>query len=75
MPSPSADPSLGFARKLAMSAVAAGVAEAATFPLDLLKTRLQLVGQQQMAAAMRSQRPGLLSVAVAVVRTEGFLGL
>ncbi|KAL4443680.1 hypothetical protein ABPG75_011417 [Micractinium tetrahymenae] len=79
MPSPSAAPALGFAHKLALSAVAASVAETATFPLDLLKTRLQLAGQQQQAAAaaaaLKPRPPGLLSVAVGVVRTEGFLGL
>ncbi|KAL4447226.1 hypothetical protein ABPG77_007259 [Micractinium sp. CCAP 211/92] len=75
MPQPSADPALGFAHKLALSAVAASVAETATFPLDLLKTRLQLAGQQQLVAAVQAQRPGLLSVAVGILRTEGFLGL
>lgn len=75
MPQPSADPALGFAHKLALSAVAASVAETATFPLDLLKTRLQLAGQQQLVAAVQAQRPGLLSVAVGILRTKGFLGL
>lgn len=75
MSPPSADPAQGFAHKLALSAVAASVAETATFPLDLLKTRLQLAGQQQLAAAVQAQRPRLLSVAVSIVRTEGFLGL
>ena len=60
--------------KLCLSAVAASAAETATFPADLLKTRLQLAGQQ--AAAGGALRPaGLAATAASIVRTEGFLGL
>lgn len=87
MPPP--DPAVGFAQKLALSAVAAGAAETTTYPLDFIKTRMQLAGQQQAAAGAaaaaaaagpawaRPQAPsrGLLSTAASVVRQEGFMGL
>jgi hypothetical protein len=60
--------------KLCLSAVAASAAETATFPADLLKTRLQLAGQQ--AAAGGALRPAkLAATAASIARTEGFLGL
>ncbi|PSC72740.1 mitochondrial uncoupling 3 [Micractinium conductrix] len=73
MPSP-ADPTAAAAQKLALSALAASVAETATFPLDLLKTRLQLQGQaltaaaaaqQQAAAAAAQQQAGAAAAAAA----------
>ena len=59
--------------KLCLSALAAGAAETATFPADLLKTRLQLAGQQ--AAGGASRPAGLAATAASIVRTEGLLGL
>jgi solute carrier family 25 uncoupling protein 27 len=50
-------------RKLSLSAAAAGVAESATYPLDFLKTRLQL----DQAARPRN----LVATAAAVLRHEG----
>lgn len=50
-------------RKLALSAAAAGIAETATYPLDFLKTRLQLD---------QATRPaGLVATAAGVLRREG----
>lgn len=52
--------------KLLLSGVAASVAETATYPLDLLKTRLQLAGQLGQAAPVTLP---------SVVRAEGLLAL
>lgn len=60
-----------FLHKLLLSAVAAGTAETATYPLDFLKTRMQLAGQQ----AAGGSRRGLAATALAVVRSEGVAGL
>ena len=71
-PPPPSVAASGMLAKLLLSAVAASTAETATFPLDLLKTRLQLEGQHLAAG---QARPGLATVAVAVVRTEGVAAL
>lgn len=63
----------GLLAKLMLSAAAAGAAETATYPLDMLKTRLQLAGQQQQVAGVRPA--GLYHTAASVMRTEGLLGL
>lgn len=63
-------PPPSFAKKLLLSAVAASAAETATFPLDLLKTRLQLAGRQAGAPPA-----GLLGTAAGIVRHEGIAGL
>lgn len=59
-------------QKLVLSAAAASAAETATFPLDLLKTRLQLAGQSLAAGAAP---PGLAATAAQLVRAEGVAGL
>lgn len=51
--------------KLALSAAAGATAETATFPLDLLKTRMQLAGRPT----------SLLSTAASIVRQEGLSSL
>jgi solute carrier family 25 uncoupling protein 27 len=63
----------------AVAAVAASVAEAVTFPLDVTKTRLQLQGELgkglQGEAFTRAQRQGMWRITVDVARTEGWRAL
>lgn len=66
-----ADASAAFLQKLLLSAAAASVAESATFPLDLLKTRLQLAGQQAVAQGAAPPRVGLLATARTIIQLEG----
>lgn len=66
-----ADASAAFLQKLLLSAAAASVAESATFPLDLLKTRLQLAGQQAAAQGAAPQPAGLLATARTIIQLEG----
>lgn len=65
------DASQAVLQKLLLSAAAASVAESATFPLDLLKTRLQLAGQQAVAQGAAAHPAGLLATARAIIRLEG----
>lgn len=57
-----------FVLKYCLTVAAASVAETVTFPLDLLKTRLQV---------QEHHRPykGMLQTAIGIVRDEGVLGL
>lgn len=55
--------------------IASVVAGCTTHPLDLIKVRMQLQGEQQSVIALSNGRPGLISVGVRVVQTEGPLGL
>jgi solute carrier family 25 uncoupling protein 27 len=65
-----------YLNKLLLSAVAAGTAETVTYPLDFLKTRMQLAGQQAAGQQAAGSSPrGLAATAAAVVRSEGFAGL
>ena len=56
-------------QKYALSVVAAFIAEFVTFPLDLVKTRLQMQGEG--VAAGRAQYRGMLGTMLGVVREEG----
>lgn len=57
--------------KMAVTSVSAMVAETTTFPIDLLKTRLQLHGE-----SMRSARPAsTIRIALQVARNDGVLGM
>lgn len=58
-------------KKLAVTSVAAMAAETTTFPVDLLKTRLQLHGE-----SMQSVRPAsALRIALQIARNDGVLGM
>ncbi|XP_074845110.1 mitochondrial uncoupling protein 4 isoform X3 [Carettochelys insculpta] len=66
--------------KFALSACAATVAELVTFPLDLMKTRLQIQGEAAVhryeAAARRAVLyRGMLRTAAGIVQEEGLLKL
>ncbi|KAF6034910.1 SLC25A27 [Bugula neritina] len=70
------------AKKLVLCGCASTVAETATFPLDLFKTRLQLQGELAASshaaatgAASAAPRKGMLSVARSIVVDEGFFKL
>lgn len=57
--------------KILMTSLSAVVAETSTFPLDLIKTRLQLCGQ-----SLSSSHPtNAFRVAFSIVRQQGPLGL
>ena len=65
-----------------LSATASCLAETATFPLDLIKTRLQVQQTGARALQMASAAPpdppagrGLVGTAVGVVREEGLAAL
>ncbi len=68
-----ADASQAVLQKLLLSAAAASVAESATFPLDLLKTRLQLAGQHAAAHGAAARPAGLLATARAIIQLEGWV--
>ncbi|XP_027528487.1 mitochondrial uncoupling protein 4 isoform X4 [Neopelma chrysocephalum] len=64
------------ASKFALSACAAAVAELATFPLDLTKTRLQIQGEAAIrrdgaAAGQAAPYRGMLRMAAGIVQEEG----
>ncbi|XP_060065360.1 mitochondrial uncoupling protein 4-like [Ylistrum balloti] len=66
-----------FAFKFALSAFSAVVAEAATYPFDITKTRLQLQREGVLASSNGSHgtfmpQRGMVATAVGIVREEGF---
>ncbi|XP_045354410.1 tudor domain-containing protein 6 isoform X2 [Leopardus geoffroyi] len=68
------------ASKFLLSGCAATVAELATFPLDLTKTRLQMQGEAALARlgdGARESAPyrGMVRTALGIVQEEGFLKL
>ncbi|XP_012874498.1 PREDICTED: mitochondrial uncoupling protein 4 isoform X1 [Dipodomys ordii] len=68
------------ASKFLLSGCAATVAELATFPLDLTKTRLQMQGEAALARLGESVRHpapyrGMVLTALGIIQEEGFLKL
>ncbi|XP_058518272.1 mitochondrial uncoupling protein 4 isoform X2 [Ochotona princeps] len=68
------------ASKFLLSGCAATVAELATFPLDLTKTRLQMQGEAALARlgeGARGSAPyrGMVRTALGIIQEEGFLKL
>lgn len=61
-----------YAVRFVLSGLSAATSESVTFPLDFLKTRLQLQGE---LVASSADNRGLLSIARHILRTEGPLGL
>ncbi|KAG5675435.1 hypothetical protein PVAND_005339 [Polypedilum vanderplanki] len=59
----------------AISVAAACVAETATYPLDLTKTRLQIQGEAASAAGKQTAYRGMLATAMGIVKEEGFFKL
>lgn len=57
--------------KLAVTAMSATAAETATFPVDLIKTRLQLHGESLVS----SRRTSAVRVVAEILRNDGVLGL
>lgn len=62
------------AMKYLMCVCAAGVAEAATYPLDLTKTRLQLQGELA-AGGVNTEYRGMVRTALGIASEEGVLHL
>ena len=62
------------AKKYAMSVMAASVAEAVTYPLDLTKTRLQLQGEIASGDTTIKYK-GMFRTAIGIAKDEGFLML
>lgn len=63
--------------KYALSATASTVAETVTFPLDLTKTRLMIQGEKGGSEVVQTltQRRGMVTMAMGIVREEGLLKL
>ncbi|KAL7044918.1 hypothetical protein ACKWTF_002103 [Chironomus riparius] len=59
----------------AISVAAACVAETATYPLDLTKTRLQIQGEAANAAGKTMAYRGMVATALGIVKEEGMLKL
>ncbi|XP_069125185.1 mitochondrial uncoupling protein 4-like [Argopecten irradians] len=69
-----------FALKFALSAIAAVVAEAATYPFDITKTRLQLQREGVLASSIGGNgtcapQRGMVATAIGMVREEGLVGI
>jgi len=62
------------ATKFAMCVAAASVAEFATYPLDLTKTRLQIQGEMKSGGSNVKYR-GMIQTAIGIAREEGFFHL
>ncbi|KAJ8433258.1 hypothetical protein Cgig2_023210 [Carnegiea gigantea] len=60
-------------KKLVLTGLSAMVAETATFPIDIIKTRLQLRGH--VGSSNPTTTASAVKVALGIVRNEGFLGL
>ena len=60
-------------KKLVLTGLSAMVAETATFPIDIIKTRLQLHGHG--GSSNLTTTGSAVKVAVGILRNEGFLGL
>ncbi|MCO5574309.1 hypothetical protein L7F22_028092 [Adiantum nelumboides] len=58
--------------RLVLTSVSAVVAESATFPIDITKTRLQLQGEK---GPLIASTKGAVKTAIALVREEGYQGL
>lgn len=59
------------ATKIALTAISAMAAETATFPIDLIKTRLQLHGESLPS----SRRTSAVRVVSEILKNDGALGL
>merc|ERR1719394_2049251 len=65
---------LAVLKQSAMSVAAASVAEFATYPLDLTKTRLQIQGEMKSGGSNVKYR-GMIQTAIGIAREEGFFHL
>ena len=61
--------------RLPLVCASAIVAETCTYPLDTLKTRLQLQGEAAGRAGAHQARLGIVQLGVAMARTEGLASL
>eukprot|EP00039_Didymoeca_costata_P003747 m.69461 g.69461 ORF g.69461 m.69461 type:complete len:305 (+) comp12057_c0_seq2:107-1021(+) len=60
---------LSFQHSFILSGMAASIAETATFPMDIIKTRLQIQSKKDVV------KRGLVQTGIGIVREEGFLRL
>lgn len=63
------------ALKLCLSGLSSAIAEAATFPFDLTKTRLQIQGEMAASSSQLVAKRGMVGTAWHVVTTEGITKL
>ncbi|CAM1322514.1 SLC25A27 (predicted) [Pycnogonum litorale] len=61
--------------KYALSVIAATLAETATYPLDITKTRLQIQGELQKAGIPSAAKRGMIKTAYGIVKEEGLFKL
>jgi len=69
-------PDLTVGQRIGLAISAASVAETATYPLDFLKTRLQLQGEsvrQHATASVKPKKLGMVTIAVNEVKKKGGL--
>jgi len=66
----------GLLLRLALTSVAAGIAETATYPIDVIKTQLQLQNNRaQEAAGRQANKRASLELAQRVITSQGVSGL
>ncbi|XP_046462018.1 mitochondrial uncoupling protein 4-like [Daphnia pulex] len=61
--------------KYILSVISATIAEGATYPLDLIKTRLQIQGEIASSKGDAGSYRGMLKTAVGIVKEEGLIRL
>ena len=61
-------------KKILLTSLSAMVAETSTFPIDLIKTQLQLDGEHQSRSSL-TRPTNALKVSSDIVSKDGFLGL
>lgn len=62
-------------KKIMLTSLSAMVAETSTFPIDLVKTRLQLHGESSPSSSTPRPTTNAFKVAAAVIRNDGIMGL